>query len=281
MNLSNPLSLKESIFSDDLKKYFGDEFSQFEKNFFAELVNYLYVGEYQATLVYSLISENIKNKNYLSDINTIGLDHITTLQHFLQEMSEEERGHSLLLEDFLSKKINFNITKERKQYLEDFSKEFVDRYPLLDVLLFYHLGECNFWTCLYLIYKHTQDEDIKKFFHKLLIDESKHFHNIFRFFKLAKNNIKINESNFLYVCNVFKFCNLEYIISLFQLPNNNSEKDIFFNKLVYNQEWQKAFNEIFMKKSFKTYNLLFPAETFESYFNKVNGSHSEWLYLKK
>lgn len=280
MSLTNPFYLTKSIFSKKFEKILGPAYDQFVEEFYCRWLYDMQIGEFETTIVYPMILDNLKTEKYNNILKNISnSDKLLIYQYFIK-MIIDENNHTNLVDNLLSDIYNTKISAETTARIVQDAQTLVDSTNLVSLLIKYYVGECYLWTGFYLFYKQTNNAEIKKIFHTLVVDESHHNNNIYKFFKLIRNDIKFNNDEFISKVHNFKHLGFSFVTEKCKLPNTNTKKDRWWNELIYNHHWHHNFNKIFLKKCFQLYELFNPEVTFEDFFALMNKNELDWLPFK-
>jgi rubrerythrin len=277
MSLQNPFFLKESIFSNRFKQVLNSSYNEFVEEFFYDWICFALKGEFETTIAYPKILHNLKSGKYNSIIKNLNPDNKQRLYQYFDNMIVDEQNHTNFIDKLLLDTYNKSVSKKTLNLIAHDTKKLIENSNLISLLIRYYVGECYLWTGFYLIYRQTENPEIKKLFHKLVVDESHHNNNIYKFFKLIKNNIDLDSTEFIKNTSNLKYFGISYTVKKLGLSNTNTKKDKWWNELVYNYEWQHNFNEIFLKKCFQLYEVLYPETTFKDFFESINKNELDWI----
>jgi rubrerythrin len=260
------LELNPLIFSNNLKKILPQKHSNFVEEFFYEWLYNTYLGEFETTIAYPKLLAQFKNNQHMvlpdSDLHDIC--------GYFDKMIEDETEHAALLEKLIDQYFNKSIKLEDLQKVRTETLSKLDTSELTNSLTYYYVGECCLWTGFYLMYKNCKDDKIAKIFHHLLVDESHHHNNIFKIYKKIKHNTKLDIFYFINEVRHLKYFGFHYVKKVFEFGDSINEKNTVQLRLIYNQEWQKKFDSIFLKKTYKLYELFNPESNFNNYCQMVN-----------
>jgi len=278
--MSNPLFLQNSIFSNKFKKSIGSKYNEFADDFFCNWVYHIYLSEQETTIAYPEILDNIKKGTYQKFLANIGSKENLAIHQYFEKMIEDENDHAIIFNQLLHNNFNIIVTENEIQKLIDNVDYKFATSDLIKLLIDYYIGECYAWTGFYFIYKQTTDPDVKKLFHRLVVDETHHNNNIYKFLKIIKNNANFNNEFFVSNTKRLRFFGLQFVKDRLNLPDTNTKKDQWWNNLIYNYQWHWDFNRIFLKKCYQLYQLFNPEVTFEDFFNLINKNELDWLSCK-
>jgi hypothetical protein len=281
MSPKNPFCLTQSIFSDRCKKFLNVSYDSFVEEFFYDWICFAQTGEFETTIAYPEILHNIKTGKYNDIIKNLDTNSKLVLYQYFDRMIIDENNHSDFINSFVHSIYNKTIPVETLHLIERDTKQLIATATLDSLLTRYYIGECYLWTGFYLIYKQTDNSDIKKLFHKLLVDESHHNNNIYKFFKKIKHNIRLDNIEFINNTSNLKYFGHPFVVKKLGLFSDNSKKAKWWNELVYNHSWHHEFNKIFLKKCFQLYKLFYSEMTFDEFFTMINKNELDWLPQEK
>jgi rubrerythrin len=278
---TNPFDLSKSIFSNNLETLTKHLEFDFVKEFYNSYVMHCYDAEFTATTVYPMILQRLQTNqynDYLMKLNDNEKDQI--FQYFIK-MIQDETEHATCFYDII-KKINYDlaahtINKQRLQAIESYDRHSVETTDLIRLLILYYLGECYLWSSFYLIYKQTSNEKKKQLFKKLLVEESQHNNNILKFVKKIQHNINLPNQYFLDTVKDLRLFGLPFTRQVFKLNADDSIANKKIIQLVYNTEWHKQFNQLYLKKTYKLNQVLNPDMSFNEFQSTINHTESAWL----
>jgi len=256
------------IFSDRAIKSLGNKYYQFENEFISNWLYNTYLGEYETTLAYPKLRSNFE-QNYYQNFN-LTIESKKIISQYFDRMIHDETVHAQLLLNLI--KSNFNINVLQHDIIKT-EKQTFDRLRdnnLTQLLTKYYVGECYLWTGFYLTYKNCQDAETAKIFHRLVVDESHHNNNILKIYKKLQTSICFDNNNFLSEVKDLRYFELWYVKKFLNLPEETSKKSQWWLKLIYEHEWQQKFNLIFLKKTFKLYELFNPDSDLDNYCKIIN-----------
>jgi hypothetical protein len=187
-------------------------------------------------------------------------------------MISDETEHAQLLIDFLKNKFNRDVLPHDLVRTEKRTLDSLRDYSLTQLLSKYYIGECCIWTGLYLTYKNCLDNQTTNILHRLVVDESHHYNNIFKMYqKLFKSNsIELDNNRYISYVTELRYFGLGSVKGFFKLNNETSRHSKSVLNLIYNHDWQSQFNLIFLKKTFKLYSMFNPECDWESYRSIIN-----------
>lgn len=258
-------NLKQDIFSPQFKNL-----NLYEK-FYQEWVMSAYIAELDATTMYPIIQERIKNKVY--DLSYFSNIENQEIQNYLANMHADESEHA----DYF-KSILYSIHGNTVQLpTEDSLEKGHWNNDMEKTLMYYYIGECHLWVSFYKLYLDTIDPEVKKSIKKLLVDESHHNNNIYKIFKKIQPTIRTDLNWFVgQVLNYryFGFLNMKPKFGLYDLDNKKNQKMLEF---IYNIPWQHHFNQLLIKKLYKAVGLLYPNISKKEFINMVYGQDGSWV----
>jgi rubrerythrin len=256
------------IFSNRAIKSLGQKYDQFENEFICNWLYNTYLGEYETTLVYPALRNNFE-QNYYHDLNLTHESQNLICQYF-DRMIHDEEVHAKMLLDFLKNNFNKDVSQHDLNSTKIQAQDRLKNCDLTQLLTRYYVGECYLWTGFYLIYKNCQNQQTAKMFHRLVVDESHHNNNIFKIYQKLNNSIKLEDDNYVDQVTELRYFGLGFIKNFFELNDDTSKKSKWFLNLIYDHDWQRQFNLIFLKKTFKLYSLFNPKSDLDSYCRIIN-----------
>ena len=254
------------IFSQNLKNHLQQKYNSFENGIICDWLYTTYLGEYESTIAYPKILHSFQ---FDQTINLSNLDR-NRICKYLTQMIDDETDHTQILFRVLSEKFNLELNQDDLVGIQNKTSDLFNQFELPTLLLYYYIGECNLWTGFFLMHKNSKDVKISKIFHRLLVDESHHHNNIFKIFQKLGNSISFNNDYFLDEVRFFRYFGLAYVKNFFNLNNVTSQQTNWWLKLIYNHEWQQNFNLIFLKKTYRLYELFNKNSNFDNYQQIVN-----------
>jgi rubrerythrin len=280
-DVNNPAAFEHSIFPDQLIKLTRHLDYDFATEFYSDYLVYCYNAEFIATIAYPLILKRIKEQQYEKYLHELTeLDRQQVYQYF-DQMIQDEQEHADYFFAILHKvnpALAHKITNtETLQANSLIHKHTVESTDLVQLLVTYYIGECYLWVSFYQIYKLTQDLDKKKIFKKLLVEEAQHNNNILKILKKIQPKISLTQEQFVSLANDSRLFGLAFTKNKFHLNAMNSIANQKIMQLIYNTSWHKQFNQIYLKKTYQLYQILYPESQFEQFQSAVNQHESAWL----
>jgi rubrerythrin len=256
------------IFSNRAINSLGNKYDQFENEFICNWLYNTYLGEYETTLAYPTLRSNFE-QNYYQNLNLTDESEKLICQYF-DRMIHDETVHAQLLLDLLKNNFNKDVLQHDLITTEKQTLDRLKDYSLTQLLTRYYVGECYLWTGFYLIYKNCSDNQTAKIFHRLVVDESHHNNNIFKIYQKLFNSIELEDNSYIDQVTELRCFGLGFVKNFFELSDNTSKKSRWFLNLIYNHDWQRQFNLIFLKKTFKLYSLFNPNIDLDNYCKIIN-----------
>lgn len=265
----------EPIFSNLLEQSLQQKYENFSFDFLSDWIYSTYLGEYETTIAYPKILDNFQTNFYNQQI-CLNEEERCQVAKYLNRMIEDENEHTFLLQQFLKQNFNKDVAYNTIEEIEKNTITLVDNTNLSDLLVRYYVGECYLWTSFYLIYRNIENIKLKNLFHQLVVDESHHNNNIYKIYKKLKNQIKFDQDHYLTEVTNLRYFGLKFVKNQFNLGDENSKKSQWWLKLIYNHQWQQKFNLIFLKKTYKLYELFYSDSNFDNYTKIINKNESSW-----
>ncbi|CAB4133504.1 Rubrerythrin [uncultured Caudovirales phage] len=264
-DLSDPFDLRQDIFSPQFKKL--NSYNDFLKEFYLEFLVWAYNGEVQTTIAYPLILENIRKNNYKHYFDGISEEETITLSNYFVDMVKEEQEHSLHFFNILKNMYGEELIQVKSDSPEKKLNlaESIEHNDFIKLLITYYTGECYLWTIFYKIYKQTHNENIRKVFKKLLVEEAQHNNKIYKLLKKISKNVQIDKTYFAEVCKSDRYFGLDFVKKKFVLADNNDKKTEKTLKLLYNNDWSRDFTTILTKKWYQLFEVLYPTISLEEF----------------
>jgi len=269
----------EPIFSNLLEQSLQQKYENFSFDFLSDWIYSTYLGEYETTIAYPKILDHFQTNFYNQQI-CLNEEERCQIAKYLNRMIEDENEHTLLLQQFLKQNFNKDVAYNTIEEIEKNTITLVDNTNLSDLLVRYYVGECYLWTSFYLIYRNIENIKLKNLFHQLVVDESHHNNNIYKIYKKLKNQIRFDQDNYLTEVTNLRYFGLKFVKNQFNLGDENSKKSQWWLKLIYSHQWQQRFNLIFLKKTYKLYELFYSDSNFDDYTKIINKNESSWNLSK-
>ena len=257
-DLSDPFDLRQDIFSLQFKKL--NSYNDFLKEFYLEWLLWAYNGEVQTTIAYPIILDNIRNNTYKNYFSGISEEETISLSNYFVEMVQEEHEHSLHFYNILKKMYGEQLIQEKsdsEEQKQSVAKSIKDT-NFIKLLITYYIGECYLWTTFYRVYKQTYNENIRKVFKKLLVEEAKHNNKIYKLLKKISKNVEIDSTYFIETCRGDRYFGLDFVKKKFSLADSNDKKTEKTLELLYNNPWNQEFTTILAKKWYQLFEVLYP-----------------------
>ena len=241
---------------------------RFVRNFYNEYLLFCYTSEYETTIIYPAVLNNLKNKRYEKYIGSLSQSEREQIYQYFEKMINDETEHtdhfSIILNKMNPQYIDLDLLKHESQLM-------VENTDLVKLLSTIYVGECYLWVSFFQIYKTTTNTNKKYIFKKLLVEESQHNNNILKFLKKIKSTITLTKDEYINDVKKNRLMNLLHIQKEFKIPNANSVAFKKVLQLVYNNPWHNKFNDLMIKKTYQLCAVLFPETTFEEFKAAVNG----------
>ena len=272
MDPVNPFCLKNSIFSEELKHTLKSKFDTFAGNFFTSYLSGTYTSEYFATLAYPLLYQRIQSGYYSDTLGTLTEKESNDVGKYFSRLIEDETIHCSMLRNLLGR-YQIEISDDTIRGIEEYSQCELDTKDLFRSLALFYIGECCLWVGFYVIFKETEDPDLKEIFHRFLIDETQHNYGIRQIFKIIKNRVKFDADYYNEIASMKRYFGLESVRAMLKLPGTGTKQDKFWEQIIFDSKLQQEFNERFVKKCYQGISIFDPELDYESYKKSVNSSH--------
>jgi rubrerythrin len=259
------LDLERDIFSTQFKK------SNLYNTFYQEWIMSAYTAELDATTMYPVIQDRIKNKIY--DLSQFSAEENQEILNYLSNMHTDEAEHADYFKSILE---SIHGKSLKLPSVDDLPKTHWD-HSMERTLMYYYIGECHLWVSFYKMYLDTTNPIEKKSIKQLLVDESQHNNNIYKILKKIKGSIHTDINWFIdqvLPYRYFGFINIRPKFSLYDLDSKKNQKMLQF---IYDTKWQHHFNQLFVKKLYKAVTVLYPTISREQFINMVYGQDGSWV----
>lgn len=272
MDPLNPFSLANSIFSDRTKQAMKSKFDTFAGDFFIRYLSDTYTSEYFATLAYPILHQRIQNGYYSDTLGTLTEKESNDINKYFSRLIEDETVHCAMLKNLLGR-YHVEVSDDTICQLNEYSQNELDTKELFRSLALFYVGECYLWVGFYMIYKETQDPDLKQIFHRFLIDETQHNYGIRQIFKIIKNRINFDSTYYNKIVTMKKYFGLESVRSTLNLPGTGSKQDTWWEQIIFDSKLQQDFNERFIKKCYQGISIFDSTIDYDSYKSLINQTY--------
>lgn len=255
--MNNPLDLQTPIFSNSLKNFLKDDYSQFVSDFFQQYLHSSLVSEHNATRVYSFLYQKLKDGkiekfNILNDIEK------QEIEKYYVKLINDESNHFQFFEnlyfDLFQKKLsNIELSIIEQNTIDDL---FTESFP--QSLFRFYIGECYLWVSFYSIYEDTNNENLKKGFYQLLVDESHHNASLYKISKKLLTSADFDEEFYFEQVKSHLYWMSALVDKKFNYYRNSPKlKEVVYN-LVYNNNWHQNYRNTYLKKCYRLYKVFRP-----------------------
>lgn len=258
------------MFTDKFKTAMNSKFEQFASDFFTAYMSDTYISEYFATLAYPILHQRIQNGYYFDTLGQLEEKEVNDVDKYFSKLIEDETIHCAMLKDLLSR-YGINISTNDIAQTDEYSKTELDTKDLFRSLALFYIGECSLWTGFYIIYRETQDQNLKEIFHRFLIDETQHNYAIRKIFRIIKNRIPFDSNYYNSIVARKKYFGLEAAWRKLNLHGAKTKKDIWWEQILFNSDLQQDFNERFLKKCYQGLVIFDPTINMADYKKLING----------
>ncbi len=249
MSNINPFLLKNPIFTEKFQLLMPTKYNDLVTRCFYEFVVNTLSDEHHAASAYPILLERFRTGYYDEYIDHLSTEDKKDIENYFIKMIDDEANHATLFNQILNKtyqiEVEIHDNLYKLLYTEDFFK----------TLTRYYVGECHLWVSFYKIFQETGDPELKKLFHQLLVDESHHNNSIRKIFKKIKQKIEFDIEYFNQRVIEQRYFGLSFIQRNLRLPGKGTKQDCWWEKVVFDNNWQQHFNELFIKKCYQVVSI--------------------------
>jgi rubrerythrin len=282
-NPQDPFDIKKDIFSKRLTKSSAGFHDKFVHDFYRHWILWTFDGEFDAATSYPIILSKIQNNQYGKYLADLSESDVGKLCGYFNKMIRDEVEHTTKFVEVIksvysesaSAVVGDDVLSEKLVKCT----ENANSSDLIDFLCGFYNGECYVWVALYKFYKSTESTSKKNFLKTLLVEESQHNNNIYKFLKHIRQKNTISPECFVESMRKYRLCCLDFVKQQYSLSDTGTKKDKSIVQLVYDSEWHRDFNRLVIKKIYQVFGMLYPDITLEEFINMVN-EHDEWLMAK-
>lgn len=256
------------IFSEKFKIAVKNKFDSIKNNLWQDYLKEAYLIEYHSTLVYPILHQRFQENFY--DNLVLSAEDKKYINNFFYKLIEDENNHTSSFKE-INTLFQVNINDKEINQINQINKEILLNYTPFQVIISFYIGECYYGTTFLKLYQTITDKKLKAFFRDTLKDEAKHI-NFFR--KIITKIFTSDQFDYDFFINQIKqhrYFSINFFHKELNLSELTYKKNIFWEPIIFDNEWQRDFNEKFLRKIYvvlKSFNQDISFENFQNIINK-------------
>lgn len=281
----NPFDIQQPLFPN-LSNYLQPKLiSYIEKQVFKTWVDTGFVGESTGVVFYDIIAKRMLLDRYSGDLGHLPAEQVDKINNSFDIVIKDEARHSKIFLGILQK-MNFTSRYNIDYITGDrgFAEHVTDKVSnglystknnqasLLNHVCPMIIGEAYLFSCYSLFYKLSTNENKKLIFRSLMQDESNHLNHFIKLIEYARvPRENIDEIRQELHINIFDHSAFEIreIVPLLNTLVKDPEKRAEIYNNIYQSEHHQAFQDLYYRKIYQFYNILYPEVSEDDMKNTV------------
>jgi rubrerythrin len=285
--MDNPFELENGLFPN-LRNHFPSKMVDlFEKRIYNSWLDFGFIGESTVCVFYDIITEKLLQDRYHGYFDHLNKDELNQISVDFADVIEDEVRHREIFLKIIEKTgmptrhdinranhTNLDFKADIKEVVQtDLYGDGTRPASLLGHVVPMLIGETYLLATFNMFYNMSPNKSKKQIFKSLLQDESRHTNHFRNLLKQASINPHDAEAYRDDIhANIFELSNfglLELVRFVTEIIKSRDKMNAIFTE-VYKDKFHEDFRELFLRKIYQFYSVIYPNTTEAEFYNTLN-----------